>query len=362
MVNIPHQSYKKKPSFLKYFLQQTAKKLFFYLTIFISSIFFAYAIPPVQIPLQIGTLETRDHVVLRTGFWPKSTTVSGRGTIVILEGMGGFLEFYQEAADILSAMGFDVYSFDWRGQGGSTRFTKTPSLLHVENFQFYLNDLSDFMNEKIKRTTKNPVFLLGVSLGGHLALRYAHDHSEELDGLILLAPMIKINTSPYPFSVAQSLASCCVAVGQGERFALGFHPHDFKGCANKFDEKKHGDMSRYLDRCLKLSQNQHLAIGGPSFSWIAAAFDSCNQLCQNAYIQKINLPILMIISNHDHLVDKQAQRQICDSLQRCQGHFYEKGHHNILMDSDDVRDRFWNDFKNFMMTISEGSKHMQAAQ
>lgn len=361
MVNIPNQYYKKTPSILKIFLSAFTKKVFLYLPIFLWQIFVVCAIPPIQTPLQIGTLETRDGVILRTGFWPKSSTIPARGTIVILEGMGGFLELYQETADILSAMGFDVYSFDWRGQGGSTRLTKISSLLHVENFELYLNDLSDFMLEKIKRTTKNPVFFLGISLGGHLSLRYAHDHHEELDGLILLAPMIKINTSPYPLAVAESLASCCVAVGQGERFALGFHPHDFKGCANKFDEKKHGDMSRYLDRCLKLSQNQHLAIGGPSFSWVAAAFDSCKKLCEDTYIEKITVPILMIISNHDHLVDKQAQRQICDSLSQCHAHFYEKAHHNILMDSDDVRNRFWDDFKNFMATISEQPDNTKAA-
>jgi len=43
------------------------------------------------------------------------------GTIVLLGGRGEFLEKYSETITDLIEKGFDVYGFDWRGQGLSTR-------------------------------------------------------------------------------------------------------------------------------------------------------------------------------------------------------------------------------------------------
>lgn len=299
-------------------------------------------------PVQVSTLTTQDNRNIRLGFWPKAEKASKKGIIVLLEGMGGFLELYQETADVLSQKGFDVYCLDWPGQGGSERNTNVEMLLHIEDFRIYLNDLQEFM-QKIN----TPVYFFGISMGGHLALRYAHDHPEQIKALILLAPMIEINTGFYPKIAAKLLAECYIALGQKERFLPGYHPHDFKGCVNRFNEKKHGSLSRYVNRCLKLCDNPNLAVGGPSFGWLKAAFESCQYVTNPAYVKDIKHPTLIIAPKLDHLVHHDSQISVCANMPKCICKSYENGHHNILMDSDLIHQQFWQDFEEFMKNFEK---------
>jgi len=40
-----------------------------------------------------------------------------------------------------------------------------------------------------------PLIFMASSMGGNIALHYAHDYPKDMDAIIALAPMIKINTS-----------------------------------------------------------------------------------------------------------------------------------------------------------------------
>ena len=64
------------------------------------------------------------------------------------------------------------------------------------------------------------VFLLGHSMGGGIAVYTAMMYPEAFAGLALTAPMIAINTAPYPRSVAYSAADATFW-WQGETFVLG---------------------------------------------------------------------------------------------------------------------------------------------
>lgn len=49
---------------------------------------------------------------------------SSRWDIVILPGRASFIEKFQDVIEYLRQTGYNVWIFDWRGQGLSTRFTK----------------------------------------------------------------------------------------------------------------------------------------------------------------------------------------------------------------------------------------------
>ena len=340
-------------------VNKTVKKiLFLIMSIFnfqvCSGVDLGYKSNLIQTPIQVSYLETEKNILLRVGFWPCNPLLKCKGTFIVLGGMGGFLELYQETADVLTQMGYDVYSFDWRGQGGSTRLSSVNSLLHVKEFREYISDLDFFMTTIIHKKAQKPLYLMAISMGGHLALRYLHFNPNTFSAAILLAPMIEINTTPYPALAARLLTNSYVVLGLGERFAPGYQPFDFKGCTKKFNEDRQGDLSRYLFRCMTLSQNPNLAVGGPSFYWLKAAFESCDLVCNPSYLKKIKTPCLMIISGKDHLIKTDAQITSCKNLSSCQSQYYEKAHHNLLMDSDTIRNRFWQDFKDFMASLPMG--------
>ncbi len=70
-------------------------------------------------------IRTADGVSLRVAQWPASA-MPIQGTVLLLQGRAEFIEKYFETVDHFRARGFDVVSFDWRGQGGSERLLRNP--------------------------------------------------------------------------------------------------------------------------------------------------------------------------------------------------------------------------------------------
>ena len=60
------------------------------------------------------------------------------GTVILLGGRKEFLEKYIETAGDLNRMGFDVYSFDWRGQGLSSRMLPDTQKGYIGTYEDYL--------------------------------------------------------------------------------------------------------------------------------------------------------------------------------------------------------------------------------
>lgn len=64
----------------------------------------------------------------------------------------------------------------------------------MDQFQYYINDLTELIHIARDEQKVNKVSLLGHSLGGVIALQYALEgfNQEYLDGLILSSPGLKI--------------------------------------------------------------------------------------------------------------------------------------------------------------------------
>lgn len=291
-----------------------------------------------------GIFQTHDNLKLRTAKWP--ALKKAKGTIILVQGMGGFIEAYDSFAQWLSQNGFDVLSFDLRGQGDSDRITNKETLLHINSFDEYIKDLKNFIKEQ--KNLIPPLVLIGTSMGGNIALRYVHEIPQKADALILLSPMIDINTSPYPYPIARSIASIALMIGAGENFVLGYDSFSLQTCINKYNPNKHGCPNKYHQDCRMLHEKPNMAIGGPSYNWLSSAFQSCDVVREEMFTKNLSLPILMVSVTNDHLVDTQAQIELCGAIPSCKQILYEDGHHNILKDNDNVFQKLSSDILAFL--------------
>lgn len=294
-----------------------------------------------------GFFKTRDNLSLRKVNLPAKG--KPRGTIIFMEGMGGFIEGYEGIMTMLSHQGYDVLAFDPRGQGASQRITEKDSLLHIESFEDYLHDLHSFIHHQGKMP--RPIIFLGISMGGHIALRYAYEYPEAADALILLSPMVDINTGFYPRPVAKTIATVMSTLGAGESFVLGYDTFNFQSCLDKFDASKYGDPEKHVQDCKMLHERPHLAVGGPSFSWLCSAFDSCDKLRSLDLANKMKMPVMLIAVENDHLVDTSAQLELCKRIPNCRQILYSDAHHNLLKDPDDIIERLFADIKIFVADL-----------
>jgi len=110
-----------------------------------------------------------------------------RGEILIAHGFGEHSGRYGALTDHLVSHNYCVTAYDHRGHGLSDGL---PG--HVESFSEYDEDLAKIISSVRSRSQAKPLFLIGHSMGGLIALRYAARKSGTLTGAIITAPLIEV--------------------------------------------------------------------------------------------------------------------------------------------------------------------------
>jgi alpha-beta hydrolase superfamily lysophospholipase len=106
-----------------------------------------------------------------------------RAVLLNLHGLGDHSGFYGALSDRMIASGFAVHALDMRGNG------RSPGKRgHVDAWSDYREDLRRFVELVRREESGRPLFLLGNSLGGLIAIEYAMHHAEGLRGIIAAAP------------------------------------------------------------------------------------------------------------------------------------------------------------------------------
>ncbi len=109
-----------------------------------------------------------------------------KGVVAITHGLGEHSGRYQNVVGALVPRGYAVYALDFCGHGrsGGPRG-------HVHRFADYLADLDRLIDKARRAEPDLPVFLLGHSLGGLIALAYALERPGALQGVIGSAPGLR---------------------------------------------------------------------------------------------------------------------------------------------------------------------------
>jgi alpha-beta hydrolase superfamily lysophospholipase len=116
-------------------------------------------------------------------------TWSGDGepthVVVVAHGYGEHVGRYERVADALVAGGAVVYAVDHVGHGRSE-----GERVLVEDFEDVVSDLHALADTARAEHPGLPVVLLGHSMGGLIAARYAQRYGDELTALVLSSPLV----------------------------------------------------------------------------------------------------------------------------------------------------------------------------
>jgi alpha-beta hydrolase superfamily lysophospholipase len=125
-----------------------------------------------------------------------------RGVVAIAHGAGEHSGRYEHVAARLVGEGWAVYALDHRGHGRS----EGPRAL-IDRMDNAVADLDLLVVEAAAEHPDRPVFLLGHSMGGTVALCYALRHQQRLTGLILSGPLAAMEAAPAATRVAARVLS-----------------------------------------------------------------------------------------------------------------------------------------------------------
>ncbi len=288
-------------------------------------------------------MKTSENQQIRYGIW-YSHNDKKRGSVILLNGRKEFMEKYAETILELNQRGFDVYSFDWRGQGLSSRMLTNRHKGFIKTYDIYLNDLDRFVSKIVRPGAAIPLIILSHSMGGHIALRFMHEHPELVDKAVLVSPMIDILTSPLPRWWVRLVAWGAIKADLDHAYIIGAGDYT----AEKFkDNRLTSDPKRFMDEHKAIVGNPGLALGGPTYGWLSATFESIDILTEPDFAKKITTPILIASAGRDRVVSNKAQKTLCSLLPDCRFAEITGARHEILKETDALRLIFWDAFDRF---------------
>jgi acylglycerol lipase len=123
--------------------------------------------------------------------WSPAGDQQSKGVVTIAHGYGEHIGRYQHVAERLNEAGFTVYGLDHHGHGRSAGKRGRVGLAAA------VADLNQLIVTVSRaRHPELPQFLLGHSMGGAIALRYAIAHQSRLTGLAISAPLAAVDGGP----------------------------------------------------------------------------------------------------------------------------------------------------------------------
>ena len=255
-------------------------------------------------------------------------------TIIIVHGLSEFYKKYYEIAWYFLNMGYNVVMFDLRGHGSSDRKVKKISLVHVDHFDDYVEDLQCIYQQvALSLCPKVPVYLYSHSMGGAVAALFLAKYPSEITRAILSSPMICPVTAKVPVWLAR-LHTHHLLKTQGEMeifpFGKDFDPNVQVTASNdlSYARFKHNLDYRINNEIYQtsISTNQ----------WMWEALNIKHRLLSPEITRKITADVLLLCAGQDHTVQIKPQHTFASKLHSCRLITFPESKHTIYTATDDI--------------------------
>jgi lysophospholipase len=284
---------------------------------------------------------------LRVGIFDKGSPGSAQDVCVLLNGQTEYMEKYFEVIDELRARGFCVVTMDWRGQGGSERLLSDPLKAHVNAFSDYDDDLASLLDQVVAPLCSRPPIGLAHSMGGHNLLRTLHLRPTAFRRAVLTAPMIAVSTRGTPGWLARSATVVQNLRGAATAWVWGMDKRD--PLKMEFtDQLVTSDPVRFQRSQDLLAAHPDIRLAGPTWGWLQAANRSMREMNAGGYPESISTPVLIFGAGKDRICLTPAARAFCARLPHGKYVELDDAEHEILMENDGIREKFWKAFDAFV--------------
>lgn len=270
--------------------------------------------------------------------------------VVCLPGLSEFGEKYFELAHDMLDHNMAFWVLDWQGQGRSDRSQPNPHKRHVASFDDDIDDLQFFLSEYVKHAAVHPdvgrlpLVMIAHSMGANIGLRYLVKYPDMFSCAAFTAPLVAIKATAFlPKSVGIGIAEILRAV-MGRSYVFGgknWSP-DIRGNIKK--NIFSSDPFRSTIHNAWSSADSRLQVGDVTFGWVHAALSSCAALQGRNVAESIPVPCLFALAEKDMLVDNRAARKFIAKVKKAKMVEFPGSGHEILMEKDEIRGSFLNEF------------------
>jgi len=261
-----------------------------------------------------------------------------------------YLKFKELSYDLYN-QGYDVFIIDHRGQGLSDRMLIDSQKGHVENFQYYVDDLSFFIENIVKIHCKSRLnnvkpYLLAHSMGGAISARYLQQSPNTIQAAVLSSPMLGFRSVGIPKVFLSAIVKIFWQLNQW----LNKEPWYFIGqkefAENSFENNSLMHSKLRFQQFMQLYKaTSKIQLGGITIQWLIESMKALDNIFID--IKKITTPLIILQSGEDKIIDNQAQNDFCQQL-----HIFAKqscpdgkptviagAYHELFFERDEFRDK-----------------------
>lgn len=252
---------------------------------------------------------------------------NSRGTIVIVHGLSEFINKFYEFIYYSLNQGFNVFVYDQRCHGLSGRLTDELDLLHVDKFNDYVRDLSQFVETVVKKIVDNPIYLYSQSMGGAECALYLAKHSENIKKAVLAVPMFQPVVDVVPYKIARAGVSVARHFyGSKHKFLLSkeFDPNI------KYNESQGTSRARFEHNMNMRKENPNYRSTPMSFGWTYNSLIVRKSIFRNKNINGIKTPILLLTAKNDRVVEAKPHYDFAKKCKMCKLVELENANHALL--------------------------------
>lgn len=263
---------------------------------------------------------------------------SARANIVLVHGFGERSEKFAELAYDFYRAGLNVYIYDQRGFGLSSRLHTGNAGVYVDQFAAYAVDLKIFIEKVVQGDEggpRLPLLVFAHSMGGAVSSLFTHLYPELPKALILSAPMHEPKLYGLPRWTAASLATLLDLMGWGTSYAFG-QKASGQPVFEKAATRSWARWNHYVN-FLQRPGLQGKPTGGATFHWVREALATTSSFRDPDFVKKIARPILIFQAEEDGWVDNQSQVAFCALAPECKLVQIPRSKHEIYRETDEVR-------------------------
>jgi len=275
-------------------------------------------------------------VRLRAALFP---VADARGSVVLSPGRTEPIEKYFEVVEELRARRLSVLVHDWRGHGLSTRLHSDPVRGHAVGWRPFLEDHRKLLDAFAARLP-DPWIALGHSMGAGLVALALMQGEARFSGAVLSSPMMGVQLDGRSPRLVRRVAAVLRGVGAGGLYAR--KPGDPLGGRFEDNVLTH-DRGRWERTRALLSIAPELHVGEPTWAWLEFALELSLRLATGP-TQRLALPLTLVAAEQERLVDNAATRAFAERVGGARYVELEGAFHEILMETDAIRARFWAEF------------------
>jgi len=290
---------------------------------------------------EVFDITTADKATLRAAIFPVE---NARGGVVLMGGRSEFIEKYFEVIEDLHQRGLSVATFDWRGQGLSSRLLPVSEKGHINDIGAYMADLRNFTEDIVRPRFDGPLFLMTHSMGGLPALMLLAGGYDAFARAVLCAPMTSFYPKVSQRVVVRTLAGTACTMGWSRVSVLGVKEYslDFDGNVLTTDRRRH-ERFRELQAAAP-----NAIIGAPTYGWVNASIKAMDQIHKPGALAGITTPSLIISAENDQLIDASDHCDLAAAYDQIDCLTIKDALHEIMMERDALRDQYWKALDNFI--------------